>query len=74
MTAAVLGVSSLFWSLYFLRLLVVTHALTRVRGGGWGAFIGAVAFPALAVALGFAARWAARRARGAPTDSPHSTR
>jgi hypothetical protein len=38
-----------------IRLLVVTAFLTRTRVGGGGAFVGAVAFPLLALLFGWLA-------------------
>lgn len=58
LTAVVLGLIAAFFAVYFLRLLVVTDFLQRTRQGGQGAYIGAVAFPVIALA----AAWAARRA------------
>ena len=62
--AVLLGLGSAFFVFYTLRLLAVTGFLQHTRAGGQGAYIGAVVFPALAVALG----WGSRRCwrRGAP--------
>jgi hypothetical protein len=43
-------------------LLAVTTFLTRTRAGGGGAFMGAVAFPLLAIIFGWIAVRAWRRA------------
>lgn len=61
--AVVLGLVSAFFAFYTVRLLVVTGFLQHTRAGGQGAYIGAVVFPVLALAFG----WAARRSwwRGA---------
>ena len=59
--ALVLGACSAFFVFYEVRLLVVTHLLQHLRSGGQGAYIGAVAFPLIALALGLAARAAWRR-------------
>ena len=53
LTAAI----SAFFVFYTGRLLYITHFLRATRAGGGGAFIGAVAFPLLAI--GFA--WASWR-------------
>ena len=52
-----------FFIFYTIRLLVVTAFLTRTRAGGGGAFVGAVAFPLLALFFGWIALRSARRAR-----------
>ncbi|HEY7234087.1 MAG TPA: hypothetical protein VH539_08045 [Gemmatimonadaceae bacterium] len=62
--AGVAALVSAFWIFYTARLLVVTAFLTRLRAGGGGARIGAVAFPLLALFFGWGA-W--RLWRGAPT-------
>jgi hypothetical protein len=51
-----------FFVFYTIRLLIVTAFLTRLRAGGGGAFVGAVAFPLLAWLFGWLA---ARTWRGA---------
>jgi hypothetical protein len=53
---------SAFFVFYTIRLLAVTTFLTRTRAGGGGAFMGAVAFPLLAVIFGWIALRAWRRA------------
>jgi hypothetical protein len=59
------GLVCAFFIFYTLRLLVVTSFVTRTRPGGGGAFVGAVAFPLLALFFG----WIARRAwRGPPSS------
>ena len=55
------GAISAFFVFYTARLLVVTHFLQRTRAGGQGAFVGAVAFPVLAIAFGWACRHLWRR-------------
>ena len=60
-TAAVLALGSAFLAFWTLRLLVVTGFLLRTRTGGQGAYIGAVVFPVLAVALAWASRRLWRR-------------
>lgn len=52
--AFVSALVSLFFVFYFVRLLVVTHFLRQVRAGGNGAYVGAVAFPLIAIAFGWA--------------------
>jgi hypothetical protein len=60
--AIVFALCSAFWVFYTARLLVVTGFLQHTRGGGQGAYIGAAVFPLLALAFGWAARVAWRRA------------
>jgi len=62
------GLISAFFVFYTIRLLVVTAFLTRTRAGGGGAFIGAVAFPVLAIVFGWLAVRAWRGARS-PTHA-----
>jgi hypothetical protein len=52
--AVVLGLISAFFVFYTVRLLVVTHGLRQLRAGGGGAYIGAVVFPLIALAFGWA--------------------
>jgi len=59
--AVALGACSAFFVFYEARLLVVTRFFQLVRSNGQGAYIGAVAFPVIALAFGFAARAAWRR-------------
>ena len=56
-----LGAVSAFFIFYTARLLVVTDFLRHTRAGGQGAFIGAVAFPVLAIAFAWVARICWRR-------------
>ena len=55
---------SAFFIYYTIRLLAVTGFLSRTRPGGGGAYVGAIVFPLLALALGWAAwrAWSASRA------------
>jgi uncharacterized membrane protein YjgN (DUF898 family) len=53
--AVAAGLISAFFVFYTIRLLVVTAFLTRTRVGGGGAFVGAVAFPLLALLFGWIA-------------------
>ncbi len=53
--AAFSGMISLFFVFYTARLLYVTRGLTALRAGGNGTYVGAVAFPLLAIAFGFGA-------------------
>jgi hypothetical protein len=55
LAATALTLGSAFFAFYTVRLLVVTRGLRAVRAGGHGAYIGAVAFPVLAVLLGWGA-------------------
>lgn len=64
--AVVLAAVSAFLVFYAVRLLVVTHFLQQTRAGGGGAFVGAVVFPALAIAFGWAASQCWRRAKRGP--------
>ena len=66
--ALIAGFSSAFFVFYTIRLLVVTSFLTRTRAGGGGAFIGAIAFPVLALFFGWIAVRAWRRTR--PPTTP----
>ena len=69
--AAVLALGSAFFVFYTVRLLVVTRGLRAVRAGGHGAYLGAVAFPVLAVLLGWGV-WrivGAIRGRRPPADA-----
>jgi hypothetical protein len=61
--AVMLGSMSAFFAFYTVRLLVVTRGLSTLRAGGQGAYVGAIAFPVLALALGWGAlrSWRARR-------------
>ena len=51
--ATLCGLLSAFFVFYTIRLLYVTHGLTTIRTGGQGTYIGAVAFPVLAILFGF---------------------
>ena len=53
--AVIVGAIGAFFVFYTIRLLVVTRFLTRTRVGGSGAFIGAIAFPVIALLCGWAA-------------------
>ena len=64
--AVVLGVISAFWVFYTVRLLVVTGGLQHLRAGGGGAYIGAIAFPLLAIGFGLLAHLAWKRASPRP--------
>ena len=61
--AVIAGLMSTFFVFYTVRLLAVTAFLTRRRPGGGGAFIGAIAFPVLALIFGWIAvrAWRYRR-------------
>lgn len=63
--ALLLGLVSAFFVFYTVRLLVVTGGLQHLRQGGGGAYIGAVAFPAIAILAGWAARQLWRRGASA---------
>ena len=63
--AVAAGAVSAFFIFYTARLLAVTQFLQHTRAGGQGAFIGAVAFPVLAIACGWAS-WRLWRAGRAP--------
>ena len=68
LVSVVLGFVSLFFAFYTIRLLVVTGWLQHTRPGGHGAYVGAVVFPLIALACGWASvvcwRRAARPALG----------
>lgn len=51
----ILGLLSLFFVFYTVRLLYVTHGLTAIRSGGQGAYVGATVFPLLALVFGWGA-------------------
>jgi hypothetical protein len=53
--ALILGIIGAFFIFYTIRLLVITHGLTVIQSGGQGTYIGAVAFPLLALGFGFGA-------------------
>jgi hypothetical protein len=53
--AVIIGCISLFFVFYTIRLYTVTRGLQSVRASGHGAYIGAVVFPLLAIALGILA-------------------
>ena len=61
--AIVAAFCSAFFVYYTIRLLAVTGLLARTRPGGGGAYIGAIVFPLLALAFGWAAwrAWIAGR-------------
>ena len=68
--AVALGLVSAFFVFYTVRLLVVTGLLQHTRAGGQGAYIGAVAFPVIALVLAWVSKRAWRRGGsrgGAPT-------
>ena len=52
--AIVLALMCAFFTFYTVRLFAVTGFLQHIRGGGQGAYIGAVAFPLIALACGWA--------------------
>jgi len=51
--SAMLGLVSLFFVFYTVRLLLVTQGLQHTRSGGQGAYVGAVVFPLLAIGCGW---------------------
>lgn len=63
--ALLLALLSAFFVFYMARLLYVTRGLSATRAGGQGAYVGAVAFPVLAVILGWGAWRCARAVRRA---------
>ena len=69
LVSAVLGLVSLFFVFYTLRLLLVTHGLQHTRPGGQGAYIGAAVFPLVAIACGWASVVYWRRANRLPSQS-----
>ena len=56
------GCVSAFFVFYTARLLFVTRFLQQVRSSGHGAYIGAIAFPVIAIVFGWAALALWRRA------------
>ncbi|PYP78120.1 MAG: hypothetical protein DMD35_12515 [Gemmatimonadetes bacterium] len=60
--SVVLGLVSLFFAFYTVRLLVVTQGLQHIRPGGQGAYVGAIVFPLLALGCGWASVLCWRRA------------
>ena len=60
-TALLLALLSGFFVFYTARLLYVTRGLRATRAGGQGAYVGAVAFPLLALLFGWGA-WRCVRA------------
>jgi hypothetical protein len=73
--SALFAFISVFFVFYTVRLLLVTRGLQATRPGGQGAFIGAIVFPALAVACAWVSWRCAKRARRAtlllPLDADH---
>src|ERR1700681_2861777 len=63
--SALFAFISVFFVFYTVRLLFVTRGLQATRPGGQGAFIGAIVFPALAVACAWVSWRCAKRARRA---------
>lgn len=61
--AVIFGLAAVFFIFYEARLLYVTRGLKEVRAGGNGAYVGAVAFPLLALLFIWCARrcWRASR-------------
>lgn len=55
LAALPLALTSAFFVFYTIRLLYVTHGLTATRVGGQGAYVGALAFPLLALLFGWGA-------------------
>lgn len=57
------GAVSLFFFFYTIRLFLVTRGLTVISTGEQGAYIGAIAFPILAIGFGFIAWISIKSAR-----------
>ncbi len=57
------GAVSLFFFFYTIRLFLVTRGLTTINTGGQGAYIGAIAFPILAVTFGVVTWFSLKSAR-----------
>ena len=51
----VLALLSIFFVFYTARLFYVTRGLRAIRGGGQGAYLGALVFPLLALLFGWGA-------------------
>jgi hypothetical protein len=54
--AVLFALAAAFFVFYEARLLYVTRGLQSIRAGGGGAYIGAVAFPLLALVFAWGAR------------------
>ena len=54
--ATLCGLVCAFFVFYTIRLLYITHGLTTIRSGGQGTYIGAIAFPVIAIAFGWFSR------------------
>lgn len=67
--AIVAGALSAFFVFYTARLLAVTGFLQHTRPGGRGAYVGAVAFPVLAILFAWGAL-RAWRGSGRVSDRP----
>lgn len=63
------GLISVFFTFYFIRLLLVTRLLRHIRAGGGGAYVGAIVFPLIALGCGLLAWRLWRRASVAPPPS-----
>ena len=61
--AGIFALAAAFFVFYEARLLFVTRGLQSIRAGGGGAYVGAVAFPLLALVFAWGARrcWSASR-------------
>ena len=68
--AMIAGLICAFFVFYTIRLLAVTALLTRIRAGGAGAYVGAIAFPLLALFFG----WIAVRTWRGGRPSTHGAR
>jgi hypothetical protein len=68
--ATLCGLVSAFFVFYTIRLLYVTQGLTAIRTGSQGTYIGAVAFPVLAIVFGFASWRLLKSAR--KNKEPHT--
>lgn len=68
---AIFSLVAVFFIFYEARLLYVTRGLKAVRAGGNGAYVGAVAFPLLALLFIWGARRCWRASRVNPNVPAH---
>lgn len=64
LAAVMLALAAAFFVFYEARLLYVTRGLQVIRAGGAGAYVGAAAFPLLALVFVWGARRCWRASRG----------
>ena len=69
--AVLFTLAAAFFVFYEARLIYVTRGLQSIRVGGGGAYVGAVAFPLLALAFAWGARRCWRASRTKTSVQPH---